>query len=575
MPRRNFRKTIVLLFCAILTAAACVGCGGGTGNEELAARLADEIVDEGTTNIERALVRVDSAEQARVFTAVHANTVKAMIYENADQRRMAVYYAEKAIAAEDDSAPWLKPHPRLTGELKCMARWILADGAYANGEYGKSIALAKEILAFVGDEASPKDVAMKCRALSQMAECESELKHVDEAERLFLQCIDLMMESTQHTNRCDDIDPLIYTLLVLNDLYIDNGMPERALSLMAKMDTAINRLTRCSNDTDWVLQTRRNNVTISKAIVYAANNQQEQAEALFRKHQQSPGLDAADKTVEGVYLTMKGRYDEAIRVFDEADSLMRASGDPITDIYVKNFLNHKYNALQQSGRTAEALAMSNYMRQLTDSMRQQERKADVEQLQEIKRQEEENIRKRQSLTTYRIFLVATIVQLLMAIYIIWRVRRDNRLLTEKNHSLYEQIQQRAQAEAEEQRQLQEMPEESLTSEQQLYRRLCTLMTDQQPYTDENLNRDTLAQLLSTNAKYVVQAIRECSHGETVMDFIIRYRLEHVAHLLKTTDQPIAIVGELSGIPSRATLARLFRNAYGMSCSEYRQVSQRK
>ena len=163
----------------------------------------------------------------------------------------------------------------------------------------------------------------------------------------------------------------------------------------------------------------------------------------------------------------------------------------------------------------------------------------------------------------------------MAIYIIWRVRRDNRLLTEKNHSLYEQIQQRAQAEAEEQRQLQEMPEESLTSEQQLYRRLCTLMTDQQPYTDENLNRDTLAQLLGTNAKYVVQAIRECSHGETVMDFIIRYRLEHVAHLLKTTDQPIAIVGELSGIPSRATLARLFRNAYGMSCSEYRQVSQRK
>jgi AraC-like DNA-binding protein len=101
------------------------------------------------------------------------------------------------------------------------------------------------------------------------------------------------------------------------------------------------------------------------------------------------------------------------------------------------------------------------------------------------------------------------------------------------------------------------------------------MAEQQPYTDENLNSDTLAQLLGTNAKYVVQAIRECSHGETVGDFITRYRLEHVAHLLKTTDDPIGVVGELSGIPSRVTLSRLFRNAYGMTCREYRQVSQQK
>ena len=99
------------------------------------------------------------------------------------------------------------------------------------------------------------------------------------------------------------------------------------------------------------------------------------------------------------------------------------------------------------------------------------------------------------------------------------------------------------------------------------------MTAQQPYTDENLNRDTLAQLLGTNTKYVVQAIRECSNGDTVNNFITRYRLEHVAHLLKTTDHPIAVVGELSGIPSRATLARLFRTAYGMTCSEYREAAR--
>ncbi len=47
------------------------------------------------------LERVDSAEKAGVFTAVRANNVKACIYVNTDRRRMAAYYAEKAIAAEE------------------------------------------------------------------------------------------------------------------------------------------------------------------------------------------------------------------------------------------------------------------------------------------------------------------------------------------------------------------------------------------------------------------------------------------------------------------------------------------
>ena len=101
------------------------------------------------------------------------------------------------------------------------------------------------------------------------------------------------------------------------------------------------------------------------------------------------------------------------------------------------------------------------------------------------------------------------------------------------------------------------------------------MVKKQPYTEESLNRDVLAQMLGTNAKYVVKAIRECSNGDTVGAFINRYRLEHVAHLLKTTDDPISIIGELSGIPSRVTLSRLFRNAYGMTCSEYRQAVKSK
>ena len=551
----------------LFSVLAFTACTNPDHNDEAVA-LSKEIVNNGLSDVEHSVERVDSAEQAGLFTAIRANTTKAIIYENADRRRLAAYYAGKAIAAEAGHAVATSAD----SSLYCKARWILGNGAYADGEYGRSLALSKEILTFVGDGTTPNDVEMKCRALMQMADCESKLGHMAESEQLLLQCIEDLMASTQHATDYGEIDPLIYTLLSLNDLYIDNKMPEKALPLMAKMDTAMARLTRCPNTPDWVMQKRRNNVTISKAMVYAANNQKEQAETLFREYQQFQGSGALDKAAEGLYLSMTGRYDEAVRLFDETDSMMRSNGDPVIDLYVKTLFNYKYEALQKAGRTAEALALGDRIRQLTDSIRQQERQADVEQLQEIKQQEEEITSKHQSLVVHRIIIASAFLVCLLIAYLLWRSYKYNKVLTEKNRKLYEEIEQRRQEQQQEMELMQAAPEEQLTTEQQLFRRLCTLMDEQQPYTDETLNRDTLAQMAGTNEKYVEQAIRQCSKGETVSDFINRYRLEHVARLLKTTSDPIAIVGELSGIPSRATLARLFRNAYGMTPTEFRRAA---
>ena len=559
------RETIhLIIIFAVLVFAACTK----PDRDDEAVALSKEIVSEGLSDTNHALERVDSAEQVGLFTAVRSNTIKAIIYSNADRRRMAAYYAEKAIASEVD-------HAVTTSEdsnLYCKAHWILGNGAYADGEYGKSLALSKEILTFVGDGTTPKDIEMRCRALMQMADCESKLGHIAESERLFLQGINLLMESTQRATDYGEIDPLIHTLLSLNDLYIENKMPEKALPLLAKMDTAMNRLIRCPNTPDWAMQKRRNNVTISKAMVYAANGQREQAEALHREYQQFQGLGALDKAAEGLYLTMAGRYNEAVRLFDEADSMMRSDGEPVIDLYVKTLFNYKYDALQQSGRTAEALALGDRILQLTDSIRQQERLADVEQLQEIQQQEEEIIRKHQSLMIHRIVLAAVVLLLLMAIYIIWRVHRYNRRLAEKNRSLYEQIQQRQQAEAEERRQLQAQPEEQLTQNQLLYRRLCELVKNPDVYTDPDTNHETLARLLGTNYQYVYAALRECA-DTTPADYLNRLRIQYAAQLLEKSADPIGLIIEQSGFTNRTTFARLFAAYYSMTPSEFRRAAR--
>ena len=566
MLNHNRGFIISLFLFAVLAFAACTK----PNRDDEAVALSKEIINDGLSDVEHSLERVDSAEQAGLFTLVRANTIKAIIYSNADRRRMAAYYAEKAIASEVDHAVTTSAD----SNLYCKARWILGNGAYADGEYGKSLAIAKEILTFVGDGTTPKDIEMRCRALMQMADCESKLGHIAESEQLLLQGINLLMESTQRATDYGEIDPLIHTLLSLNDLYIENKMPEKALPLLAKMDTAMNRLIRCPNTPDWAMQKRRNNVTISKAMVYAANGQREQAEALHREYQQFQGLGALDKAAEGLYLKMTGRYDEAVRLFDETDSMMRSNGEPVIDLYVKTLFNYKYEALQKAGRTAEALALGDRIRQLTDSIRQQERLADVEQLQEIQQQEEEIIRKHQSLTIHRIVLVAVVLLLLMAIYIIWRVHRYNRRLAEKNRSLYEQIQQRQQAEAEEQRQLQAQPEEKLTQNQLLYRRLCELVKNPDVYTDPDTNHETLARLLGTNYQYVYAALRECA-DTTPADYLNRLRIQYAAQLLEKSADPIGLIIEQSGFTNRTTFARLFAAYYSMTPSEYRKIAHKQ
>ena len=105
---------------------------------------------------------------------------------------------------------------------------------------------------------------------------------------------------------------------------------------------------------------------------------------------------------------------------------------------------------------------------------------------------------------------------------------------------------------------------------ELFPKIVKLMEEQQLYTDEDLNRDMIAEKLGTNYKYVVKAINDCT-GETLTAFINGYRMRHATRLLRDTDDSIAIIAEISGFSHR-TLTRLFQAQFGITPSEYRKKS---
>lgn len=273
------------------------------------------------------------------------------------------------------------------------------------------------------------------------------------------------------------------------------------------------------------------------------------------------------------YYALAGNVAQVIRLYDELAPLNQQD-DTITNGYL-NLILRLADAYRQTGDFRRADLAMLRAAAITDSIAARDRQAQSLRLAEIYRTQEKDLQlhdKEAAEKLYRLSLLTAIVIILLTVFFLWRTYRYNKVLTEKNRRLYEQVQQREQQQTAQMSLLQQQPEEQLTQSQQLFRHLCKLMDDKQPYTDETLNRETLAQKLGTNYKYVEQAIRECSDGETVADFINRYRIQHVAHLLKNTDTPISIIGELSGIPSRSTLSRQFRDFYGMTPSEYRRIS---
>ena len=109
---------------------------------------------------------------------------------------------------------------------------------------------------------------------------------------------------------------------------------------------------------------------------------------------------------------------------------------------------------------------------------------------------------------------------------------------------------------------------------ELFLRLCQLMdTPENIFTDPELNRYRLAQLLGTNEHYVSDAVSACTNGGSITDFLNGYRLRHAVRLLSSTNDSIGLIAELSGF-SRRSFYRVFDEEYHTSPSEYRKAMRK-
>lgn len=108
---------------------------------------------------------------------------------------------------------------------------------------------------------------------------------------------------------------------------------------------------------------------------------------------------------------------------------------------------------------------------------------------------------------------------------------------------------------------------------ELYLKLKELMKDPKVFTDPNISRKTLAELLNSNERYVHDTIRKY-YDLSVSDYITNLRLNYARKLLAKPVEKYTIeaVAMDSGFSNRNTFHRLFKEWYGITPREFRQLA---
>ena len=560
------KKFFLIPLTSLLFLTACTNCGNRT--DEQMAQVAQQRYDEAcqANDMNRTLAVIDSMEKARIISTAKADNWRAFAYDRGWQRRIAEHYYRKAYEGYRAD---LKPQ-NYSSYADAGFRWAYLRSS--RGDTEGALGVITDLLGQAEDNQDfPKSTESALTML--MAHCYLQLHQWDACRRSCQKAYEIQKAITD--DKADDRFNLTITCMNISSFYFDMGDVEGAQQWLERCEQAFDHYQQVGDS--MLIEEYKGHIALEQARYLQATGHADEAAATYAAVPHTRIFEAGGYTEAADYLMAAGRYDEAAYWYEQIDSTYIATdGAQMTFDIIASRLSPRYTAYRKAGRNDDALVIADNISAAIDSALAWQKQNDAAELAVVYQTHERDLQLtnlRFKVSLHRVMAVALVIILLLIGYLLWRSRKYNRVLAKKNQHLYEQMKLREQAIEEERKALQAQPEDSLTSAQQLFRQLCTLMDERQPYIDETLNRDTLAQMLGTNAKYVVQAIRECSHGETVTDFITRYRLENVARLLKTTDDPISLIGELSGIPSRATLARLFRNTYGTTCSEFRQAAR--
>lgn len=265
---------------------------------------------------------------------------------------------------------------------------------------------------------------------------------------------------------------------------------------------------------------------------------------------------------------LKGEYDKALENFNEGYRIQLEMGDRMDAMQTREIIARVHFT---KGDYREAGAIYKELLVQKDSLRNMKFGAQLDELRII--YEVDKIMAEKERTV--IYLTAAFIVCLLLILILGGWIFYSRALASKNRGLVRQIQEQDRLRKElkviESRTHDPASEPAETNDpgQKLFRRLEEYLAATGCFKNGDLDRKELVSALSTNEKYLYNAVKGAT-GLTLLEYINKLRLEEAKQMLET--QPSLTIDAIlyeCGFNAPRTFYRLFREHYDMSPKEYR------
>ena len=502
-----------------------------------------------------------------VSSSAMADYQRGLAYDQGWQMKIAEHYYRKAYQgfARNPAQDWY--HYTDAGYRWAYLRFRRGDTEGAMNVTAELLQQAK------GNEEFPKK--LEAALLMLMAEIQLQQHQYDEARLTGQKVYEAIEQKAKNGNR-RELD-IAWACINISDIHHTTGDSEGAMAWLDRCAQALT-LAKQEQGDSLMIEEWKGHVALKRALCQIELGHTAEASATFAAIPRSRLMEPIGYREAADYLMAAGRYDEAAYWYERIDSTYLATdGAKMTFDIIATRLSPRYTAYRKAGRHADALVLADSVSAAIDSALVWQKQNDAAELAVIYQTHEKELAlndAKSETRIHRLLLAAAALVILLIGYLFWRTRKYNQELLEKNRRLLADIEQRVQEEHQAIVQLKAEPQENLTANQQLFCRICDLMDNSDHiYTDADLDRNRLAQLLGTNERYVTDAISACADGKSVNGFLNEYRLRYAAHLLASTTDSVALIAELSGF-SRSSFFRIFSYAYGMSPSDYRRAARK-
>ena len=526
-----------------------------------------------TQQVDHTLQVIDSLEQAGDMQPPVSDYWRGVVYDMGWRYRLAAYYYQRAFDTYlEPITDW--PGYAETGyRLACM-KWNMQD-------YDKGLQIATRLVAQAdslekkGTKAFPR--TYHAFLFSLISDFQIHLQQYDEAKRNCQRAFDILTGG----KGSDVVDRLTMCAGNVN-VFLEIDDIDAAETWLERAETEYNELEQqlsSGRNIAPIVSEYRQRLSLLRACILQAQGKTDEAASAYVSVPDGDIMRLPANLEASVrYLMTAGRYDEALTYMNRIDTLSPASERPrMTFDIIRDRMVPRYKALLKAGHNAEAIATATDICQAIDSAMAVQKLSDAAELSVIYETQQKDLaleRKENSEHIHLIIISGLVLLLIISAIVMCNIIITKRRLHEKNIELFETIQLMADKEEKAQEKILSITAmEPQTPIQKLYLQLIELMCSKQPYTDSELTRENLAQMLGTNSRYLADAIRECAGGISLGEYLDNWRIRHAARMLTETDEPIGLVINMSGLSSRSHFNAIFREHYKMTPTEYRRIAK--